>query len=201
MNEDGGDLLLNSFRKWLSFFIVLSILECGWIWAKNTGSIGKLSVGQSPSQTQSANESLFSVADPPEGVRAKLAEALSPVPYLTDLVIQSANHQQLDVSAEISTPPTLDNVSSQQLGNWAMTYFQAVYQSGLPVGQAELDVMVNGQLVATAGMGKIEYEALAAVTAGQEGSNWQAMLHDIEEDPSNLQSGTTELWYQASTLG
>lgn len=146
--------------------------------------------------TESASREVAGELAP--GTRQKLVRVLGNIPQLEDIVVlPSRVGNGIEVSSEIQLK--IDSaIAPTQVNRWISEYFRAVYRSGLPVVQAEVDVVQGDNILGTAGLGRTEFDALATATS----SGAPQLSTEMNRAKQVMSTGPDELWYQTQwTLG
>ncbi|MCY0889139.1 MAG: hypothetical protein OWQ59_11880 [Alicyclobacillaceae bacterium] len=188
-------------NRWL--IGMLGVLAFGFgVWMHSQHEERWVSVGiaasHSPQAVSTDRPSSDAENEMAPGTRQKLVQVLANIPYLQDIVVlPSRVGNGIEVSSEIQLKIN-SPVLPTEVNRWMSDYFRAVYRSGLPVVQAEVDVVQGDNILGTAGLGRTEFDALATATSSS-APQLSTEMHQAKQDMS---TGPDELWYQTQwTVG
>ncbi|MCF8564819.1 hypothetical protein LLE49_08760 [Alicyclobacillus tolerans] len=139
-----------------------------------------------------------SVGDVSNQVVADIAKQLGVVGGLNDLVVLPVSGgQSYMVSATVDLAD--HSLSTAQWNAMVKkdvpVFFAGAFKAGSSIEDAQVYFMVNGQIVAGAGLGKSAYQALSSeVSTGQSG--FDAMLSSA---PMVTTQGASQRWFQVSS--
>lgn len=156
--------------------IVMYVLFVGvFIWADGNLFVHLARGSSSPGNMVAASSAALTATDvaPTDAMVKSLTNAVGNVTGLNDMAVlpDGSGDGKFLVSAmvdiaQMGNGSPLNPTLQKAMESVVNTYFQDVYGADAPVGQAELTVTEDGQIIASAGLGRTAYQNLASTTMG-----------------------------------
>ena len=152
------------------------------------------------SSSAAISQPAISTNDVPENVVQKVTDSVSGVAGLDEMVVLPAKGGSgYSVTAQIDLGSNVVNSTdaSDKIQTETSKYFTGIFSSKENVVNAEVYFLVNGQIVASAGLGKVAYGELTART----GTSPFDLTASLQTMPMKTGAGAENSWFEIGNMG